>query len=203
MADIALPDDDEPEEYHSSFDLALGSRALDTFKWLVLGHILYVIGLGFVIYFRVPNGAVWVTPLFGLPILYHERRHRFWPKAFVFLIGFTVMHYVALMTATGLYHDDIGFVEGFIGGFVGAAGTLLLCGGFGLLRPGSSLIFEGFGTILLGAVGSFCVYLYLTTGATGAAGDSFVSDWVQPLKVYTPWQLVFAYVLAKVLRPAD
>jgi hypothetical protein len=69
-----------------------------------------------------------------------------------------------------------------------------------LLRKGSSLTFEAFATVLLGAVGSFCVYLYLTTGATA---DSLGSQVLQPLKIYTPWQIVFAYVLARVLRPVS
>ena len=45
---------------------------------------------------------------------------------------------------------------------------------------------------------SICLFLYLTTGASGA---SLASDVIQPLKIYTPWQIAFAYVLARVLRP--
>ncbi|MDT8757487.1 hypothetical protein MZO42_02135 [Sphingomonas psychrotolerans] len=197
MSDIAILDDDE-REYHSPFDLALNPAALETFKWLVLGHVLYVVGLAVVLYFHIPNGSVWITPLFGLPFVWHERHHRAGVKALVFLLGFTLMHYVALKTVQGISGDEVGFLRGFVGGAIGGGGSLLLCAIFGLLRKGSSLTFEAFGTVLLGAVGSFCLYLYLTTGASG---DSFASDIVQPLKIYTPWQIAFAYVLARVLRP--
>jgi len=197
MSDIAILDDDE-REYHSPFDLALNPAALETFKWLVLGHVLYVVGLEVVLYLHIDNGAVWITPLFGLPFVWHERHHRGAVKALVFFGGFTLMHYVALMTVSGITGDSVGFLRGFVGGAIGGGGCLLLCAIFGLLRKGSSLTFEAFGTVLLGAVGSFCLYMYLTTGATG---DTFASDIVQPLKIYTPWQVVFAYVLARVLRP--
>jgi hypothetical protein len=198
MSDVAILDDEDPREYHSPFDLALNPAALETFKWLVLGHVLFAIGLAVVVYFHIDNGAVWITPLFGLPFVWRERQHRFAIKALVFFLGFTLMHYVALMTVSGMRGDEVGFLRGFVGGAVGGGGALLLCGIFGLLRKGSSLTFEAFGTVLLGAVGSFCLYMYLTTGATGA---SFASDIVQLLKIYTPWQIAFAYVLARVLRP--
>jgi len=198
MSDIAILDDEDPREYHSPFDLALNPAALEMFKWLVLGHILYIIGLAVVIYFHIENGAVWITPLFGLPFVWQERHHRPAVKALVFFVGFTLMHYVALKTVSGISGDEVGFLRGFVGGMIGAGGSLLLCAIFGLLRKGSSLTFEAFGTVLLGAIGSFCLYLYLTTGGTG---NSFVSDWIQPLKIYTPWQVAFAYVLARVLRP--
>jgi hypothetical protein len=197
MSDIAILDDDE-RDYHSPFDLALNPAALETFKWLVLGHVLYVVGLAVVLYFHIPNGSVWITPLFGLPFVWHERHHRAGVKALVFFGGFTLMHYVALMTVSGISGDEVGFLRGFVGGAIGGGGSLLLCAIFGLLRKGSSLTFEAFGTVLLGAVGSFCLYMYLTTGANG---DTFASDVIQPLKIYTPWQIVFAYVLARVLRP--
>ncbi len=198
MSDVAILDDEDPREYHSPFDLALNPAALETFKWLVLGHVLYAIGLALVVYFHIDNGAVWITPLFGLPFVWRERQHRLGVKVLVFFLGFTLMHYVALMTVSGMRGDEVGFLRGFVGGAVGGGGALLLCAIFGLVRKGSSLTFEAFGTVLLGAVGSFCLYLYLTTGATGA---SSASDIIQPLKIYTPWQIAFAYVLARVLRP--
>jgi hypothetical protein len=198
MSDVAILEDEDPREYHSPFDLALNPAALETFKWLALGHVLYAIGLAFVVYFHIDNGAVWITPLFGLPFVWRERQHRAGVKALVFFLGFTLMHYVALMTVSGMRGDEIGFLRGFVGGAVGGGGALLLCGIFGLLRKGSSLTFEAFGTVLLGAVGSFCLYMYLTTGGSGG---TIASDIVQPLKIYTPWQIVFAYVLARVLRP--
>jgi hypothetical protein len=199
MSDVAILDDDE-REYHSPFDLALNPAALETFKWLVLGHVLYAIGLAILLYLEIPNGAVWITPLFGVPFVWHERRHRGAVKALVFFLGFTLMHYVALMTVSGIRGDEVGFLRGFVGGAIGGGGCLLLCAVFGLLRKGSSLTFEAFGTALLGAVGSFCLYMYLTTSPDGG---SLASDLVHLLKVYTPWQIVFAYVLARVLRPVS
>jgi membrane protein implicated in regulation of membrane protease activity len=67
------------------------------------------------------------------------------------------------------------------------------------VRPGAATwIFALFGVVLLALIGGLGVYLYLTTGARG---DTLVSALMQLLKIYTPWQIAFAYVLAKVLRP--
>jgi hypothetical protein len=197
MSDIAILDDDE-RDYHSPFDLALNPAALETFKWLVLGHVLYVVGLFVTAYLNIDYRSVWITPLFGLPFVWRERNHRGAVKALVLMGGVTLMHYVATKTAVAV-SDETGFVRGLVGGAIGGGGSLLLCAIFGLLRKGSSLTFEAFGTVLLAAVGSFCVYLFLTTG--GAASDTPIGDTLQALKIYTPWQIVFAYVLARVLRP--
>jgi hypothetical protein len=69
----------------------------------------------------------------------------------------------------------------------------------GLGRPGTpSAIFAVFGAALLAGIGALVVYLYMTTLA---GNEAFPGNWLQLLKIYTPWQIGFAYVLAKLLRP--
>lgn len=204
MSDAVILEDEDPREFHSPFDLALDWAAFEAFKWLVLGHILFVIGLALVLYFQVPNGAIWATPLLAAPLVWKGRQHRLWTKAAVLLIGFTAAHYLGVQAAlathrqTGLLPEP-SLLAGFAGGAVGAAASLGLCALFGLLRSGAAtLVFAVFGTVLLAMTGSLTVYLYLTTGASG---ETPFEALVQLLKIYTPWQILFAYVLAKVLRP--
>ena len=198
MSDVTILEDDEPPEFRSPFDVEFDTTELEIFKWLVLGHVLYVVGLALTLLAGIPYGNVWMTPLFGIPLLWRERRApRLWAKALVFVVGFTAIHYLALYAAQQ-YIAAGTYVPGLVGGLIGGAGALLLCALFGLLRPGAaSLIFAAFGALMLGVVGSFGVGLYLTTGA---ADTSFAGALVQALKVYTPWQLVFAYMLSKELH---
>lgn len=198
MSDVTILEDDEPPEFRSPFDVEFDTTELEIFKWLVLGHVLYVAGLALTLLAGIPYGNVWITPLFGIPLLWRERRGpRLWAKALVFVIGFTAIHYLALYAAQH-YASAGTYVPGLVGGLIGGAGALLLCALAGLLRPGAaSLIFAAFGALMLGVVGSFGVGLYLTTGA---ADDTVPTALVQALKIYTPWQLVFAYVLSKELH---
>lgn len=207
MSDAAILEDEDPREFHSPFDLALDWAALEAFKWLVLGHVLYVVGLLLAFYLQIPNGNVWMTPLLAAPLVWKGRGHRLWPKVLVLLIGFTAAHYLGVRAALWAYQSESSLVStfepsllpGFAGGAIGAAAALALCAVFGLMRHGAAtLIFAAFGVVLLSLVGSLGVYLYLTTGA---AGDSVGTALVQSLKIYTPWQIIFIYVLAKVLRP--
>jgi len=198
MSDHAIIDDDV-DEFREPLNLALDGAGLEAFKWLVVGHVAYVVGLAVMVALRIEHGMVWVTPLFGLPLLWRGRDHRLWGKVAVLLVAFTAVHYLAVQLAIRSYGDQAAVVPGLVGGAVGAAGSFALAALFGLLRPGAAtLIFAMFATVLLAAVGSMGVYLYLTTGAPN---DSTLAALVQLLKIYTPWQIAFAYALAKVLRP--
>ncbi len=199
MSDHAILEEDDGLEFHASFNLALDGAGFEVFKWLIIGHILYAIGLLIVVAANITNGNIWVTPLFALPLLWRTRDYRMWQKVVVLLVGFTAMHYFAVQAAVQVSRGQEAWVPGLLGGAIGAIGAFALCGVFGLLRSGPvMLIFAVFWTIVLALVGSMGVYLYLTTGAKS---DGMVSAWVQMLKIYTPWQVVFAYALAKMLRP--
>jgi hypothetical protein len=120
----------------------------------------------------------------------------------VFVVLFTAAHYAAVWAATQLYRnasDMPGIVGGAVGGALGAAIAFAGCAAWKLFREGSAtLVFAAFGVVLLGAVGSFGVYMYVTSGA---GPDSFASDFGRLLWIYVPWQLTFAYILSKTLKP--
>lgn len=188
----------DDREYHSAFDIGLDPVALEAVKWLVLGHLCYLAGLAFALLVSIGLGNVWMTPLFVLPLLWSERKQMNWLRALVLVIGFTAVHYAAVSIAFSTYPGNA-LMPGLLGGAVGAFGSLALCAVFGMIRPGAAnLIFATFGGVLLAGVGAFGVYMYLRTGV----GDSFASEFKALLWVYSPWQLLFAYVLAKTLKPA-
>jgi hypothetical protein len=197
MSDETIYGEDD-RDFHSPFDLGFDPPALETIKWLILGHILYLVGLALVLYTGIDNGHVWTTPLFGLPLIWADRRHRNWALILVLIAGFTAAHWLAAKLAVDSYHAGAEMTPGLIGGAVGAAGSLILCAVFKLLRSDTAtFVFAAFGVALLAGVGSFGVYMYLTAGPAAHFGDTFV----RMLWIYTPWQLTFAYVLAKSLKP--
>lgn len=200
MSDAAILQEEDPDEFRSPFDLGLDSAGLEAFKWLVAGHILFAIGLAAMVMLRIENGGVLMTPLFAIPLIWKGRGHRLWAKIAVLIVAFTAAHWLAAQVAQSFNDDSrASLIPGLVGGGVGAAISLALCAVAGLLRPGvATLVFAVFATALLACVGSLAIYLFQTTGAHGA---SFVSEWVQMLKIYTPWQIAFAYVLARLLRP--
>ena len=207
MSDAAILEDEDPREFHSSFDIALDWAGFEAFKWLVIGHIVYALGLALAFSLEIPNGVIWMSPLFAVPLVWKGRGHRLWAKVLALVVGFTIAHYLGMQAAwyTQQYQASLSTVvepsllPGFVGGGVGAIVALGLCAVFGLMRPGAAtLVFSVFGIVLLALIGGLGVYLYLTTGARG---DTFISALMQLLKIYTPWQIAFAYVLAKVLRP--
>jgi hypothetical protein len=207
MSDDAILADEDPREFHSSFDVALDWAGLEAFKWLVIGHIVYTFGLAVAFFLEIPNGVVWMTPLYAAPLVWKGRGHRLWAKILALVAGFTAAHYLGMQAASYAQQylaslNDVvepSLLPGFVGGAVGAIAALGLCAVFGFIRSGAAtLVFALFGVILLALIGGLGVYLYLTTGARG---DTFVSALMQLLKIYTPWQIAFAYVLGKVLRP--
>jgi hypothetical protein len=199
MSDAAILADEDPREFRSPFDLALDSAAGAAFLWLVLGHLLFAAGLCVLVLSNVANGAIWITPLFTLPLVWAGRGHRLVMKVAVLLVGFTVAHWVAAELAGQVNAITHPMLPGLIGGGVGGGLSLLLVMLTGLGRPGTpSAIFAVFGAALLAGIGALVVYLYMTTLA---GNEAFPGNWLQLLKIYTPWQIGFAYVLAKLLRP--
>lgn len=190
--------DEEDDEYHSAFDLGFGYGVLDTFKWLIAGHLLFVVGLFIAAAIPIEWGNIWITPLFGLPLLWMERNNRPWLKALVFVVGFTAAHYagerITLDTVDKM--SEMSLLPGLWGGLIGGGLSLAACFVLGLCRPGvATMVLALFGLLLLGIAGSLGVYMYVTSGAGPNGGATHM------LWIYTPWQVVFAYVLAKVLKP--
>jgi hypothetical protein len=199
VSDYAIVEDEDPREFHSPFELTLDSAGTQAFIWLVAGHVVFVVGLFVLLSLGVENAAIWATPLYAAPLIWKTHSHRLAPKLIVLLIGLTAAHWLGTKVATDMGTGNGVFLPGFVGGAIGAGVSLGLCGVTGLLRPGgANLVFAAFGTLLLAGVGGLGVYLYLTTGDTGG---SVFNQVMQLLKIYTPWQVVFAYVLAKLLRP--
>ena len=199
MSDYAAIYDGDEREFRSPFDLGFDLAAIETIKWLVLGHLLYVAGMSLALVIGLGNGNVWMTPLFGLPLLWAGRREREWQRALVVVVGFTAAHalgcWVALRYNVGA---EGSLIPGLAGGAAGAASALLLCWICGMLRPGApTIVFACFGVLLLAAVGGFGVYMFQTSTGQGTFAGALISR----LWLYTPWQLVFAYVLAKALNP--
>lgn len=194
--------DEDEEEFHSEFNLGLGAGALDTFKWLIIGHLLYAVGLAIAIYVPIEMGNVWMTPLFALPLLWSERKHKPWAKALAMIVGFTAAHYAGVWIAMRqvVPTDDASLVPGLLGGALGGALAVAICFSFRLTRPGVPImVLAAFGVVLLAVTGGVGVYMYMTS-SSGDGGRG--SELLRMLWIYTPWQVVFAYVLAKVLRPA-
>jgi len=199
---------DDGREYHSRFDVGLEMAAMETIKWLILGHLLFLGGVALALLLRIDMGPVWMTPLFGLPLLWAGRRHRQWARIAVFLLGFTAVHYLAVTVAQRtfspagmLFPNGSSMLAGLYGGAIGAAGSFALCFVFRQLREGvATLVLTVFGTLMLTGVGGIGVYLFLNGGG---GGDGFASAFMQMVWIYSPWQLLFAYLLAKTLEPID
>lgn len=194
-------------DFHSPFDLSFDPAAVETVKWLVMGHLFYLAGLAFAVLADISMGNVWVTPLFALPLLWAGRGRRDLAKIAVFVLLFTAAHYAAtwaavqIIAGVNVFGTDppagVMFTGGAVAGAVGAGLAFSACAVFRLFREGgATLVFAAFGTVLLAGIGSFGIYMYLTTDADGLAGDFGRLLWL-----YVPWQLTFAYVLSKTLKP--
>src|SRR4051794_15737292 len=117
---------DDGLEFHSPFNLGFDPVALETFKWLVAGHLLYLIGLAVALLTHWEMGNVWITLLFGLPMLWVGRRKPEWARIFVFVVAFTALHYLAVRLAVRNSSGEPSLTPGLIGGAVGAVGSLAL-----------------------------------------------------------------------------
>ncbi|GEM_PF-1075949 len=199
MSDAAILADEDPREYHSSFNLALDSAAGTAFKWLVLGHLFFIAALCVLTLANVANGAVCLTPLLTLPLVWAGRSHKLSMKIAVLIVGVTAAHWAAAQLSGQINAVANPMLPGLVGGAVGSGIAFALVLLTGLGRPGvASGIFALFGTVMLAGLGALVVYLYMTTGNTR---EGFPGDWIQLLKIYVPWQIGFAFVLAKLLRP--
>jgi hypothetical protein len=198
MLDDTLQYSGERPEFRSPFDLELDPAEVETIKWLVLGHLVYISALTLAMFLRLPDANIWLIPLFALPLLIADRNQRSWARILAFVIGFAAIHYLAVQLAANAYQGP-SLVPGAIGGAVGAAGSLGLLAILGQLRGGSgTVVFSLFSVLLLTLAGSFGVQMYLAS-----IGDdgTFAGRMMRVLWIYTPWQVFFAFVLTKVLKP--
>jgi len=171
-----------------------------TFVALAFGHLLFAAALFTVAKGLGENAIYYLTPLFGLPLLLVAPRERIAARAFVVLIGFAAVHYGATAIAQQSYAFPFtgdGFTSseglcGAIGGAIGAVGSFGLCALLGLLRP-RPYVMLAVGTLVLSGLGGLGVTLWLMEKAPEAIAPM--------LWLYTPWQLAFAYFLAKTLKP--
>lgn len=184
-------------------DFGLDAAERRTFLLLVAGHLLFVAAMFTVAPQIGENGLYWIAPLFGLPLAVLGRGDRRLVRALVLILGFALIHYAAVFCAiksvrvpfTGGGFTDSPWVPGAIGGSIGAVGSFALCALAGLLRPARRPQLA-MATAALTAVGAVGVWLLL--GRMGKTdGQETIASY---LFVYTPWQLVFAYCLAKLLR---
>jgi hypothetical protein len=101
---------------------------LEAFKWLVLGHIVYAIGLALAFSLEIPNGVIWMTPLFAAPLVWKGRGHRLWAKVLALIVGVTAAHYLGMQAAAYAQQyqatlsavPEPSLLPGFAGGAVGA-----------------------------------------------------------------------------------
>jgi hypothetical protein len=187
-------------EARAGLDFGLSRTERRTFLALVAGHALFVLALFTVAEHLGEYGLYLITPLFGLPLLVTGPKARFAARALVLLVGFPLLHFAAATLARQCYRVPFageGFTDslwlcGAIGGVAGAAGSFALCALCGIFRPGAGTMAVA-GTIVLAVLG----------GVGLSAAVSFMpGDAVAPLLLlYTPWQLAFAYFLAKTLTP--
>lgn len=178
-------------------NLAPGGTEWRTFLALAAGHLLFAAALVTVAEPLGDYGLYIITPLYALPLVLAGPKDRILVRILVLLIGFALVHYGASWCAAKSYRHpftgegltDSLLVAGAIGGAVGAAGSLLLCRIGGLMRAGAEIALMA-GIVLLATMGG--VGLSLALGEESKIGL---------LALYTPWQLAFAWVLAKTLRP--
>lgn len=184
----------------ASIDLDLSPAERRTFLALAAGHALFAVALLTIAPLIQDFGLYAITPLFGLPLLVAGPRDRVAVRALVLLPGFALAHYCAVYLAVssiklpfvGGGFADSPFVIGAIGGAVGGAASLLLCTLGGMMRPRMGAQATA-GVLVLAAVGALGVWaIFQINGSDGEVAAM--------LSLYTPWQLVFAYLLAKLLR---
>jgi hypothetical protein len=188
-------------------DLALEQGEWRTFGAGITGELLF-----FLAWFGLPvlpdswdpsdYPLLLPTLVFGLPLLVFGPRDRRVIRALVYLGGFPLAHQLAFHAAFGsLKHlmpgnswiDRLAWTDsisacGAVGGLIGGGGALLICWVGGLVRRDRRISLV-LGTLLLSAAGAI--------GLGAAELDMFHNLWT--VFTYAIWQLVFAYVLAKVL----
>jgi hypothetical protein len=183
------------------FTLSAGERR--TFLLLAAGHVLFVAALFTVAERFHEYGLYVIAPLFGLPLAVMGRGDRRLVRALVLLLGFALVHYGAVFCATQSFHipySESGFTEevwvsGAIGGAIGAGGAFLLCALAGLFRLERQGMLVA-ALIALTAIGALGVQIFFDH----VGGTEGMAPPTPYLFIYTPWQLAFAWFLAKLLR---
>jgi hypothetical protein len=190
-----------------SLDPRLDPAAIEAFKWLALGHLLYLAGLYASAVMGLTVEAAWLTPLFGLPWLVTRALDRQWFAPLLFVIAISVIHHYAQKIAVDNYVGNSNFIPGALGGAFGGACSLLAAWLLRLLRPGRYLVLPvAVATLALTAIGSLGVYFYLLKagphpGPQPPPPTGFEAVFVM-MRIYTPWQIAFAYFLARLTKPA-
>jgi hypothetical protein len=188
---------------NGGIELGFDAAERRTFLLLAAGHLLFAAALFTVAPLIEENGLYAIAPLFGVPLALLGRGDRRLVRALVLVVGFGLVHYGAVYCAvksvrvpfTGEGFTDSLWIPGAIGGLIGAAGSFALCALAGLLRPGSRAMLAA-GVAVLTAVGAVGVYMLMSRMGTTDGKGSVASY----LFIYTPWQLAFAWFLAKLLR---
>ena len=187
-----------------------------TFRRLAAGTGLYAAAL-------VPAVPIWgqaaiaplvgpvplLTPLFGLPLVVASwRQAGRWRRLGYYLVALTLVHeganFLAMMIALSDGTDLAAsrpslWLAGAAGGGVGAALSMLALPLAGLARwrrVGSS---DGAAAVLALA-GAGAVLMPVGLLLSGASGDAALIVWIEIVVV--PWQLGFAWFLARLQRPA-
>ena len=183
-----------------TMNFRLNAAERRVFLLLAAGHVMFAVALLTLAERLGDYGLYAITPLFGLPLVLFGPRDRWRVRASVLLLGFALIHYAAVFFAgrsfripfSGQGFTDSLWIAGAIGGLVGAAGSLALCALGRMLRPASQamLAIAVVALCLIGAVG--VGLLFDRSDGPGASFRFFI--------LYTPWQLAFAYFLAKLLR---
>jgi hypothetical protein len=187
----------------AGLNLRLDAAERRTFLLLTTGHVLFVVALFNAAKLSEDYGLYAITPLFGLPLVLFGPRDRRIARSIVLLLGFALVHYAAVYCAakslrlpfTGAGLTNALWVAGGIGGLIGGMGSLALCALGRLLRPGRPAMLA-IAIAVLCAIGAVGVTL-MFQGWDAMAGEMAIARY---LILYTPWQLAFAYFLAKLLR---
>jgi hypothetical protein len=170
------------------------------FPLFAAGAVLFALALAAWVNLGRDDLMLWLallTPLFGLPYLVLGARAR-WRTALYVLLLLPAFHFAAIwgaMYSVGS-HNASGYVAGAAGGVIGALLSFLALAALRLVRPRP-----------LAAMAAGLVVLALL-GAVGIQQMDFLSDtgWSQYgliLSLSLPWQLAFAFLLARLLRPAE
>jgi hypothetical protein len=139
----------------------------------------------------------WLMPAFGLPYLLLGRR-RGWRTALYFLLLVPAIHYAAVFAAIESTNGrGSGWLPGATGGLVGSFLSFAALLALGLARPRSAPLM-GFGIVLLTLLGAIGVSKMDAFAGTALDDEGLL------LVLYLPWQIVFGFLLSRLLRaPAD
>jgi hypothetical protein len=167
------------------------------FPLLAAGAVLYVVTVA-VSVAMMPGDtlthAELLIPLFGLPLLLLGGRAG-WRTALYVLLLLPAFHWAAVCAAiysTNWRHSD-SWVPGLAGGVTGALLSFLALAALRLARPRPAARMAA-GILVLALLGGFGIVRMDFLDGTGWG------DYGLLLSLYLPWQLAFAFFLARLLR---